>query len=150
MLIGLDSHLDILDIDSIHLLFCSEVSIFNPLKTSPEYTQAGVYGKCMLAISKSSIDFNRLKELWIATNSLAVFFYLSFVLSIMIYHSTTGHIQFNGRHWQGAPEQRVFVKRVHLIGRLDEPWGRQSWRERWHPNVCGLWLLGGRGQLYRG
>ena len=26
---------------------CS-VEIFNPLKTSPEYTRAGVYGKCVL------------------------------------------------------------------------------------------------------
>ena len=74
MLIGLDSHRDILDIDSIHLLFCSEVSIFNPLKTSPDYTQAGVYGKCVLAKSNCLQDFNRLKELWIATNSLAAFF----------------------------------------------------------------------------
>ena len=33
-------------------------SIINTLKTSPKYTQAGVYGKCML--KPNQIVFNRL------------------------------------------------------------------------------------------
>ena len=32
---------------------------FNPLKTSPEYTRAGVYGKCVL--KQNQIVFNGLK-----------------------------------------------------------------------------------------
>ena len=33
--------------------------VFNPLKTSPVYTQAGVYGKCML--QQNQVVVNRLK-----------------------------------------------------------------------------------------
>ena len=36
--------------------------IINPLKTSPEYTRAGVYGKCVL--KENQIVFNGLKIMW--------------------------------------------------------------------------------------
>ena len=35
------------NIDHVHHMVM-DVKTFNPLKTSPEYTRAGVYGKCML------------------------------------------------------------------------------------------------------
>ena len=35
--------------NNIFMLYRGNNSLdFNPLKTSPEYTRAGVYGKCML------------------------------------------------------------------------------------------------------
>ena len=46
-------HLSYLD-----LFICLYIHPFNPLKTSPEYTRAGVYGKCVLY--QNQIVFNRL------------------------------------------------------------------------------------------
>ena len=47
---------------------------FNPLKTSPEYTWAGVYGKCML--KENQIVFNGLRNLLITFGSEMIWEYI--------------------------------------------------------------------------
>ena len=44
----------------MQLTFFNSENMVNPLKTSPEYTQAGIYGKCML--KQSQIVFNGLNN----------------------------------------------------------------------------------------